>query len=69
MDDRNEKLGYKLREAVMKKTLYNVVLGDKEINNKEISYRMYGSSETTTVSQSDFVKLITDEIASRTLNK
>lgn len=69
LDDRNEKLGYKLREAVMKKTLYNVVLGDKEINNKEISYRMYGSSETTTVSQSDFVKLITDEIASRTLNK
>lgn len=69
LDDRNEKLGYKLREAVMKKTLYNVVLGDKEINNKEISYRMYGSSETATVSQSDFVKLITDEIASRTLNK
>ena len=69
LDDRNEKLGYKLREAVMKKTLYNVVLGDKEINNKEISYRMYGSSETTTVCQSDFVKLITDEIASRTLNK
>lgn len=69
LDDRNEKLGYKLREAVMKKTLYNVVLGDKEINNKEISYRMYGSSETTTVSQSDFVKLITDEITSRTLNK
>ena len=69
LDDRNEKLGYKLREAVMKKTLYNVVLGDKEINNKEISYRMYGSSETITVCQSDFVKLITDEIASRTLNK
>ena len=69
LDDRNEKLGYKLREAVMKKTLYNVVLGDKEINSKEISYRMYGSSETITVSQSDFVKLITDEIASRTLNK
>ena len=69
LDDRNEKLGYKLREAVMKKTLYNVVLGDKEINSKEISYRMYGSSETTTVSKSDFVKLITDEIASRTLNK
>ena len=69
VDDRNEKLGYKLREAVMKKTLYNVVLGDKEINNKEISYRMYGSSETITVCQSDFVKLITDEIASRTLNK
>ena len=69
LDDRNEKLGYKLREAVMKKTLYNVVLGDKEINNKEISYRMYGSSETKTVCQSDFVKLITDEIASRTLNK
>ena len=69
LDDRNEKLGYKLREAVMKKTLYNVVLGDKEVNSKEISYRMYGSSETTTVSQSDFVKLITDEIASRTLNK
>ena len=69
LDDRNEKLGYKLREALMKKTLYNVVLGDKEINNKEISYRMYGSSETITVCQSDFVKLITDEIASRTLNK
>lgn len=69
LDDRNEKLGYKLREAVMKKTLYNVVLGDKEINSKEISYRMYGSSETITVSQSDFVKLITDEIASKTLNK
>ena len=35
-----------------------LVIGDKERDNKTISYRKYGSEETTTVSQEDFIKLV-----------
>ena len=69
LDDRNEKLGYRLREAQTMKVPYTLILGDKEKENKEISYRLFGSQDTTTVSQQEFLDLIKDEIKTRKLRK
>ena len=62
LDDRDEKLGYKMRESVMKKIPYSIILGQKEVDNNNISYRKYGSEETVTVSTEEFIKLINDKI-------
>ena len=61
LDDRNEKLGYRLREAQTSKIPYTLILGDNEKENKTVSYRLFGSKETTTVSLKEFIKLIEDE--------
>ena len=65
LDDRNEKLGYRLRESQVKKIPYTLILGDQEKDNKQISYRLFGEKETTTVSQEEFIKLIKEEISSK----
>ena len=67
LDDRNEKLGYRLREAQTQKVPYTLVLGDKEKENKTISYRLFGEKDTTTVSQEEFIKLIKEDIKNKTL--
>ena len=62
LDDREEKLGYKLRESVMKKIPITVILGQKEVDDKTISYRLYGSEETTTVTIDEFTQYVVDLI-------
>ena len=62
LDNREEKLGYKMRESVMRKIPYSLILGQKEVDNKTISYRKYGTEETVTVSKDEFVNLIKDTI-------
>ena len=62
LDDREEKVGYRVREAVMKKTPYMLILGQKEVDDKMISYRKYGSEETTTVSLDEFVSMLKNQI-------
>ena len=62
LDDRNEKLGYRLREAQTRKVPYTLILGDKEKQDHTISYRLYGEKDTTTVSEEEFIKLIKEEI-------
>ena len=62
LDDREEKLGYKMRESVMKKIPYSIILGQKEVDNKNISYRVHGSEETITVSKEEFIALIKNKI-------
>ena len=69
LDDRNEKLGYRLREAQTKKVPYTLILGDNEKQDNTISYRLHGQKETTTVSQAEFVKLIKEEIENKELRK
>jgi len=69
LDDRNEKLGYRLREAQTLKVPYTLILGDKEKDSNEISYRLHGEKDTTTVSTEEFVKLIKDEIKNKTIRK
>ena len=62
LDDREEKLGYKMRESVIKKIPYSIILGQKEVDNKNISYRTHGSEETITISKEEFINLIKDKI-------
>ncbi len=69
LDSREEKLGYRMRESQTKKIPYTLVIGDKERDNKEISYRKFGSQETTTVSQKDFIEMLINEINSKSNNK
>ena len=69
LDDRNEKLGYRLRESQIRKIPYTLILGDQEKDSKSISYRLYSEKDTTTVSQEEFLKLIKDEIESHKLRK
>ena len=54
LDDRNEKLSYKMRESQTKKNPITLILGDKEVENNTISYRKFGSTETYTLPKSDF---------------
>ncbi|MGV3031880.1 threonine--tRNA ligase [Staphylococcus chromogenes] len=62
IDDRNEKMGYKIREAQMKKIPYQLVVGDKEVENNEVNVRQYGSQDQETVEKDDFIWNLVDEI-------
>jgi len=65
VDDRNEKLGYRMREAQTRKIPYSLVLGDNEKENKTVTFRRYQSEDKTTVTIDEFVKLIKDEIENK----
>ena len=65
LDARNEKLGYKLRESVIKKVPYMLILGQKEVDNKTVSFRRAGSEETITVSLEEFVELINNDVKNK----
>lgn len=62
LDARCEKLGYKVRESQTKKVPYTLILGNMERDNNTISYRKFGSEDTTTLSKEDFVNYIKDII-------
>ena len=61
-DYRDEKLSYKMRDSVMKKIPITIILGQKEMDEKTISYREFGSEKTTTVSKEQFLKYLEDRI-------
>ena len=65
LDDRDEKLSYKMRESQTRKIPYTLILGDKERDNNMISYRKFGSPDTTTVKVDEFINLIIDEIKTK----
>lgn len=60
-DLREEKLGYKIRETQTMKVPYSLVLGDKEKQEKQVTYRKYGETEQITVSFDAFMQLIQQE--------
>ncbi|MCE5038279.1 threonine--tRNA ligase [Staphylococcus auricularis] len=62
IDDRNEKMGYKIREAQMQKIPYQLVVGDKEVENQEVNVRKYGSKDQKTVEKDEFIWNLIDEI-------
>jgi threonyl-tRNA synthetase len=64
-DYREEKLGYKIREAQTKKIPYQIVLGDREVQEEKVTFRRYGKEESFTVSLDDFVRMIEKEIADK----
>lgn len=65
LDNRDEKLGYKMRESVMKKIPYAIIIGQKEADTNTISYRKCGSEETINISLDEFIKNIEEEIANK----
>ena len=65
VDDRNEKLGYRLREAQTKKIKYTLILGDQEKDSQTVSYRLHGNRDTQNLSINDFITKINEEITSK----
>lgn len=62
IDDRNEKMGYKIREAQMQKIPYQIVVKDKEVENNQVNVRQYGSQDQETVEKDEFIWNLVDEI-------
>ncbi|HCZ0603675.1 TPA: threonine--tRNA ligase [Staphylococcus aureus] len=62
IDDRNQKMGYKIREAQMQKIPYQIVVGDKEVENNQVNVRQYGSQDQETVEKDEFIWNLVDEI-------
>ena len=68
LDDRNEKLGYKMRESQTKKTPLTLILGDQERDNNTISYRKFGQQETITKDIFEFINELNECISSKNSN-
>ena len=62
VDDRNEKMGYKIRASQTQKIPYQLVIGDQELVNGTVTVRRYGSKEMVTFSMDDFLAEIQSEI-------
>lgn len=62
LDDREEKLSYKMRDAQTKKIPIILVLGDKEKDGNLVSYRRHGSDKTYSVDKDMFINLLLNEI-------
>lgn len=67
-DNRDEKLGYRIREAQLKKIPYQLVLGDNERDNDTVTYRKHGEKKQTTVTFEEFVELLNTEVENKTLS-
>lgn len=67
IDDRSEKLGYKLREAQLEKVPYMIVVGDKDIENNTISVRSRKKGDMGSMSIDDFIDIITKEVETKAL--
>ena len=65
MDSRDEKLGYKIREAQTKKIPYQIVIGDKEVESNEVNFRRYGEQDQEAVPKHYFIEMILIEIKNK----
>jgi len=65
LDNREEKLSYRMRESQTNKIPFTLIVGDKERDEQTISFRKHGSLETTTLSQQEFISLLKDKIQSK----
>lgn len=62
IDDRNEKMGYKIRQAQVNKIPYSLVIGDQEVADNTVTVRKYGEKDTETMAFDDFVALLNHDI-------
>ena len=69
LDDRDEKLSYKMRESQTKKIPITLILGDKERDESLVSYRRHGSLKTYSVTKDTFKELLLNEIKSKQSKK
>ncbi len=68
LDDRNEKLSYKMRESQTKKVPLTLVLGDKEKEGKSITYRVHGSNESNTLELNEFILKVNNNIEEKRID-
>lgn len=68
LDDREEKLSYKMRESQTKKVPLTLIIGDNEKNNNLVSYRLHGSKETVSCSKEEFINKVKECINSKNYN-
>ena len=69
LDDRNEKLGYRIREAQVKKVTMQIVIGDHEVADNTVTIRRHGQKESLTLSQEEFFAAVDREIINKELAK
>ena len=62
LDSRDEKMGYKIRESQTKKIPYTLVLGNNERDNNTITYRKFGSDDSTTITLEEFKSMLEKQI-------
>ncbi|MDO5108624.1 MAG: threonine--tRNA ligase [Erysipelotrichaceae bacterium] len=65
VDNRNEKLGYRIREAQTSKIPVELVVGDKDIEGNAVTVRRYGKKEAVTMTVDEFMAAVMDEINSK----
>ena len=65
VDERNEKMQYKIRQSQTRKIPYQLIVGDKEMAEQSVNVRRYGSKETRTLPVSEFVELILEDIRAK----
>ena len=63
VDDRNEKLGYRLRENQIKKVPMSLVIGDEEVSTRSVNVRKYGSKDAQTVSFDEFLRDVIEQVS------
>ncbi len=68
VDDRSEKVGYKIREAQLEKVPYMVILGDKDIENNTVSIRARKAGDLGAMSLDAFIERAVEEIESKVIN-
>ena len=66
LDNREEKVGYKMREAIMSKNPYILVLGDNETKDRTVTYRTSQSEDKVTITLDEFVSKVKEEIENKT---
>ena len=67
LDDRSEKIGYKIREAQLEKIPYMLVLGDKEAESGQVAVRSRKTGETQVMSLEEFMEKIGEEVKTRAM--
>jgi threonyl-tRNA synthetase len=67
LDDRNQKMGYKIREAQMTKTPYILVLGDREMRDRTVNVRKYGEEKTQNLMAEEFVNEVLKKVDNKSL--
>lgn len=65
IDEREEKLNYKIRDSQINKISYTLILGDNELENDSITYRLYSEKANTTLHKTDFINKIIKEAKER----
>lgn len=68
LDESDEKFGYKMRQSVMSKVPYTLILGDNEMKDNTISYRHRGSTETKNMKLDEFISMLKEEIKTKKNN-